>query len=43
MHDKTVKAANELLPAVIEISFLNGNISDYRLESIGELQKKHGY
>ncbi len=31
MHDKTVKAANELLPAVIEISFLNGNISDYRL------------
>lgn len=31
MHEKTVKAANELLPAVIEISFLNGNISDYRL------------
>ncbi len=31
MHDKTVKAANELLPAVIEISFLNGNISDFRL------------
>ena len=31
MHDNTVKAANELLPVVIEISFLNGNISDYRL------------
>ena len=31
MHEKTIKAANELLPAVIEISFLNGNISDYRL------------
>lgn len=31
MHEKTVTAANELLPAVIEIGFLNGNISDYRL------------
>ncbi|MBK8399314.1 MAG: methyl-accepting chemotaxis protein [Leptospiraceae bacterium] len=31
MHVNTEKAANELLPAVIEISFLKGNISDYRL------------
>lgn len=31
MHDKNIQAANELLPAVIEISFLNGNISDFRL------------
>ena len=37
MHDKTVKAANELLPAVIEISFLNGNISDYRLREFSHI------
>jgi methyl-accepting chemotaxis protein len=37
MHDKTVKAANELLPAVIEISFLNGNISDYRLAEFSHI------
>ncbi|MBL0262927.1 MAG: methyl-accepting chemotaxis protein [Leptospiraceae bacterium] len=37
MHDKTVKAANELLPAVIEISFLNGNISDYRLTEFSHI------
>ena len=37
MHDKNVKAANELLPAVIEISLLTGNIYDFRLTEFAHI------